>query len=375
MAGLYIHIPFCHSKCAYCDFVSTPSRRYEREYVGALISELKMRIGELKGADLKTLYIGGGTPTALSKESMAYLLSALGDEIDLEKVSEFTIEANPDDVGDDLIHYLMDNGVNRISIGIQSFDDGCLRMVGRRHDADRARQALTSLSESGINYSADLIFGLPGQTVAMWEESLMELLSFKPPHLSSYLLSYEPGTRLYASLMAGKIEEAAEDEITMMYKRLVEATGVSGYRHYEISNYAMPGKESCHNSNYWNLTPYLGIGVSAHSFDGVIRRYNPSSIKCYVESLEQGKLVSVVDDEDDKARFNDLILISLRTSRGLSENDVRCRFPQFYDELCRKLCGLVSEGALGPTATGGWRIPETRWLMADSVIRDLLIVD
>ncbi len=249
MAGLYIHIPFCRHKCAYCDFFSAPVRGdVVEQYLDALLAEWRLRRHELGSDPITTLYIGGGTPSMVPLNAMRRFMEALGREIPLGTLSEATIEANPEDITAESIAAYRAMGFNRISVGIQSFDSGQLDAVDRRHTPQASRDALRALSLSGINYSADLIYGLPGQSTAQWQENLAELLSYRPPHFSSYLLSYEPGTRLYARLMKGEVEEASDALAQQMYAILCEAADSHGYHHYEISNLALPGREAIHSA-------------------------------------------------------------------------------------------------------------------------------
>lgn len=379
MSGVYVHIPFCHSKCAYCDFFSTPSRKSVEDYVDAVIKEARLRIKELmpasqNGDSIETIYIGGGTPSILPLPLLRRLIEGLFDSLRpllAESIKEFTIEANPEDLSDDLINDCIALGVNRISMGVQTFDDDALLALGRRHDGDCALKALHAISASGLNYSADLIFGLPGQTIDDWSRQLERLLSFRPPHFSAYLLSYEPGTRLYAQLMAGKVEEASDELAEAMYDRLISAARANGYEHYEISNYSMPGFKAKHNSSYWDGTPYLGLGVSAHSFDGLKRRFNPNSIKDYIASINRGDKYYIIEDESEANRFNDALITALRTSNGLDLEKMRSSFSagivkSFEKNLARYGRDIVSDD-------NRLYIPEKLWLKSDAILRDLIV--
>lgn len=402
MAGLYIHIPFCRSKCAYCDFYSMPSDCHQsdslfRQYCQALVKEFTLRCGEIN-EPFTTIYLGGGTPTALPMHILTTLLSEIVAATTSHNrnfgsftgISEFTVEANPEDITPGSIRQLTDAGVNRISIGVQSFDQQQLNSIGRKHSVESADEALWVLKESGMNYSADLIYGLPGQSQTSWEEQLRHLLSFQPPHFSSYLLSYEPGTRLYARLQKGEVEEASETMATAMYTSLCHIAAEHGYNHYEISNFAKQGREAVHNSSYWNLTPYLGLGCSAHSFDGVIRRYNPSSVKKYIKLLSASESPTIVEEEDDLNRINDYIITSLRTSKGLSmpifvQNWGVARANMFLENIR----GLLKDGSIDYAGkdtchlpemkdfndlTAELRIPENKWLTTDAILREAIFL-
>lgn len=351
MAGLYVHIPFCRSKCAYCDFYSGPLRGFEPEaYADALMRELRARRREV--GELQTVYIGGGTPSTMPPALLAPLLALAP--------GERTVEVNPDDITPAYADALMRAGANRVSMGIQSLDDAELRAVGRRHTAAAAVAAYRTLRAAGFaNISLDLIYGLPGQTPDGWRRTLEATLDLGPDHLSAYLLSYEPGTRLDAMRRAGKVAEVSDDAAEQMYATLCELTRAAGMTHYEISNFAMPGREARHNAAYWDGTPYLGLGPGAHSFDGTLRRYNPSDLKAYMAAPERA---ATVDEETPANRFNDTVMTALRTARGL---DPAILTPA---ELA------TARRLLEPTPDGRLRIAESAWLRSDPIIISLLRV-
>ncbi len=348
MAGLYVHIPFCRKKCAYCDFYSGPLRGFSPEsYAEALEKELSAR----NIADLyQTVYIGGGTPSTMP----ARLLRSFFKLAEGEK----TVEVNPEDVSDLMAEQWLEAGANRVSMGIQSVVDGELRAVGRRHSAAQALEAFQTLRRAGFeNISVDLIYGLPGQTPASWRRSLEMVLALHPEHLSAYSLSYEPGTLLHTRLMTGRITETPEEQVVEMYSDLCNLSRRVGFEHYEISNFARPGYHSRHNSAYWDGTPYLGLGPGAHSFDGEIRSYNPPNFPDYM-AYPAGSFR--IEEETATERYNDMIMTALRTARGL---DPRLLNP---DELAeaRRLLIATPEGRL--------RISEPDWLRADPITISLL---
>lgn len=362
MAGIYVHVPFCHAKCAYCDFYSLANTRFMRAYTAAVIAEWNSRKGEIGGESVRTLYFGGGTPSILPPEDFQRIASLFP----AENLEEFTIEVNPEDVNPDRVLAWKAVGVNRVSMGVQSLVDEELKFVGRRHSSVEALEAIDCLRAGGIcNISCDLIYGLPMQTLDSWALSLDTLLDKNIQHLSAYCLSYEPGTRLTMKRDRGEIMEADEELIADMYGMLCEKAAQKDFRHYEISNFALPGFHSRHNSSYWDSTPYLGLGPGAHSLgaDGV-RRYVPSDIKAYVAHPEEA---AVVDEEDEIDRFNDLILISLRTARGLHVDAVPS---EYYSGFMASAKTHMADGRL-VVAGGYMRIPEELWLISDMVIRDL----
>lgn len=373
MAGLYIHIPFCHSKCSYCDFYSGLPVASSKGYVDTLVTELRMRYAEIP-SPLTTIYIGGGTPSVLGPGELRRLVECINEVCDTSAVEEFTIEVNPEDVSPTLLDTCREVGINRISMGVQSLDDDMLRAINRRHTADQASAAIELLRAGGWNYSVDLMFGLPGQSFAMWQSDVDRMMAIRPPHFSAYLLSYEPGTRLHAMLQAGKVEEATEDLATQMQHYITETARRTGYSHYEISNYALPGFHSRHNSAYWKMEPYLGLGASAHSLDGSTRRFNPANIVRYTSLINRGKTAAEEEDETTDEIFNDHIITTLRTAHGLSLAKIRERFPERY------VTGMLADAApllsAGELRIDGDRmfIPEDYWLKSDHIMRALLRV-
>lgn len=367
MAGIYVHIPFCHSKCAYCDFYSMPLRN-EADFVESLINEYSSRKKELT-EDVSTIYLGGGTPSCLSRKQLIRIF----DLLPVDNAEEITIEINPEDATEDFIQWLhKSTPVNRVSMGVQSLNDNELKTIGRRHTAIEAVEAANRLLDCGFNLSLDLIYGLPGQDTASWEKSLEGILSINPHHLSCYLLSYEPGTRLTAMKQAGKITEISDSGAQEIYEILCDRTSFAGYGHYEISNFSKPGFHSRHNSSYWNLTPYLGLGPGAHSFDGKIRRYNPGNLKGYLESKGVG--ITMVEQENDSERFNNFVITSLRTSKGMDLNLCstifgnlrRCNVEKISEKFIREGVMWHKGGLLG--------INSRNWLIADAIMVEFIEV-
>ncbi|MDE6497153.1 MAG: radical SAM family heme chaperone HemW [Muribaculaceae bacterium] len=364
MAGIYVHIPFCHAKCAYCDFFSTPRMDLAEAVTDGIVGEFRARQGELQGRKADTVYFGGGTPSCLPLP----LLQRITDALPLEDASEITIEVNPEDVSTESAALWRRLGFNRVSMGVQSLVDDELKAVGRRHSARKALSAVSVLRGAGFeNISCDLIYGLPGQSLISWECSLRRLLEENIEHLSAYSLSYEPGTRLTAMLSAGKIQAIEDDLVADMYGYLCETARMYGFEHYEISNFAKPGFRSRHNSSYWTNTPYLGLGPGAHSMDATgTRRAAPPSVKKWLEFGAQIEPETAID------RINDTIITGLRTSEGLSLDfmtDKRLR-----DCVLRQASDHIARGGIIETH-GRLIIPEHKWLVSDAIMRDLLIDD
>lgn len=369
--GLYIHIPFCHSKCSYCDFYSMRMKPdMEAAFITNLLKEWELRRDEVSG-EPDTLYIGGGTPSILSAEGLSRLVTGLG--INHGSLSEFTVEVNPEDITPQRASSLRELGVKRVSMGVQSLDDTLLKSIGRRHDSATAIRAYKTLRESGItNISLDLMYGLPGQTIEQWRETLdMMVGTLQPQHLSAYILSYEPGTRMTAMRDIGKVTPLDDDTILEMYAIMCEASREAGYTHYEISNFAKPGFEAVHNSAYWNMSPYIGLGPGAHSYDGKsTRRSNPWNLKEYMSSLQMGQTVYEVEKEDDVTLHNDMVMVGLRIRRGLDLNG----WPQYRDRWVELTRPFIESGEMLITADR-LVVAEESWPMCDTYISQLLIVE
>ena len=364
MAGLYIHIPFCRSKCIYCDFYSKPQiSRFESVIVG-LIREFDARRSEIV-EPFTTIYIGGGTPSIIPTT----LLGKLVDALPFENVEEFTIEVNPDDVSVENVKAWKAMGINRVSMGIQTFDDRVLRQIGRRHDSRQALRAIEILNSGGIdNISADLIYGLPGVDQKGWERDLKILLNQSITHLSAYCLSFNEGTMLYKMLQQGRVAEMSDDETVGRYEALCAMTMEAGFEHYEISNFALPGYRSKHNSAYWNPKhTWLGIGPSAHSFDGSVRRVDIPDIAQWLQKLPNPV---VIDAEVPLDIINDLIVTSLRTAEGL---DLDCIPARFHERLLNDAKRHLASGVM-IHSDGHLRILPEHWLMSNCYIRDLIII-
>ncbi len=365
---IYVHIPFCASKCAYCDFYSRPVRSGSEaeDYVSTVIREWSMRRDEVPGP-ITTIYIGGGTPSLLPQRQLDRLLAQFPDR----DLIEVTLEANPEQITPDFISWIENSPVNRLSVGIQSFDDSQLKFVGRRHTSSDALRAIELIENSSINnYSLDLIYGLPGQDIDSWKQSLGTLLAYNPPHFSAYMLSYEPRTRLDAMRIAGKIKPSDDDMLSEMYTLLCDEAAKNGYKHYEISNFALPGMKAVHNTNYWLNKPYVGLGAAAYSFDGKIRRYNPSDLRRYMAMTDTP--VYETEYEDSVARHNNLLLTSLRISEGL---DLTLYEKEFGTEaLCRLLnlsSNYIRRNMMQLEPGHFLKITETGWLMTDTILVDL----
>ncbi|GAB3826346.1 radical SAM family heme chaperone HemW [Hymenobacter jeollabukensis] len=320
MAGLYLHIPFCKQACHYCDFHFSTALGRKPQVVEALLREMELRQDYLGGASLSTIYFGGGTPSLLSETELLTLFEAIYRRFDVAPDAEITLEANPDDLSSTKLRELTASPVNRLSIGLQSFHEPHLRLMNRAHSAQESRRSVLAAQDAGFaNLSIDLIYGVPAPEPGhgIWQHDLAQALELRVPHLSCYALTIEPQTVFGRRLQKGQFRAAPEEFVAREFELLLDASRAAGYEQYEISNFARPGHHSRHNSSYWQGTPYLGLGPSAHSFDGVSRQYTVASNAQYVQGLlERGELPATREDLSPTDRANEYLMTSLRTSAG-----------------------------------------------------------
>ena len=329
MAGIYIHIPFCKSFCSYCDFYSITDNSLKDALVQAVIRESSIRPSYLEGENVKTVYFGGGTPSLLEPATAAALISDLKKKFPFSDDPEITFEVNPDDVYEGLFIDLKKAGINRISLGVQSWDDKRLRYLGRRHDAAQSARALDMVFREGIkNVSVDIIYGVPGMTTADLKADLEKTFAFPVTHLSAYHLTVEEGTRFGRMKKEGKLKETDEETSASMFSLLGKVCREHGFIHYEISNFAKEGYISRHNSSYWKQVPYLGLGPSAHSFDGRSRQWNVADVRKYVKAISSGETPCEREELDRITVFNEYVMTSLRTMWGIDLTHVE----EFYDK-------------------------------------------
>ena len=392
---IYVHVPFCRSFCTYCDFYSevAPKCRqaedavsqnalFER-YAEALAVEIRTRKDEIQSAcaasGVKTLYLGGGTPSVLPLGVFQKMLEALKEVGVSGEYAEFTVEVNPEDIVEKGVAYvegLLELGVNRISMGVQSFDDGILKWMNRRHDSATAVKAYHILEDAGVkNISIDLIFGLPQLPDDLWRETLEKALAISsrgvpPQHISSYQLSVEPGSMLAKLVERSKWSEASDELCQRQYDMLCETLAAAGYHHYEISNFGQPGYEAVHNSAYWKHIPYIGLGPGAHSFVGAgcERKWNEGNLNEYLKAGESGDFSAVSGGEtlDEEQLMMEKIMLGLRTSAGLQESVLR--------ECCdtASLDRALATGDVVRLSDGAIRIPESRFFVSDNIISSII---
>lgn len=374
--GLYIHIPFCRKKCLYCDFFSGGAAIADWQALTRSLSrELYLRRDELP-ATLQSVYIGGGTPSMMPPQLLTLLTEEIWKLRPRRMVREFTIEVNPEDVSISNITAWKEMGVNRISMGIQSLNDDELHFLQRNHSADQAIKSAAMLSDNFQNVSFDIMFGIPNQTISSLKDTLEILLSLQPSHISAYSLMYEEGTPLTALRNLGRIKEVPEDMSFEMFRFISDRLESAGFEQYEISNYARPGFRSLHNSSYWNFSPYLGIGPSAHSYDGQsIRRANPADLKSYLKG--EGLPFFEKESLSESERMEEYIMLRLRTREGIQLSDFAHRFGDsalqtllYHSSLSLKSGSLIlSENDHKAESLA---LSKNGIMMADSIILSLL---
>ena len=350
MAGLYIHIPFCASRCIYCGFYSTTSLKWRQRYVDAVCKEMSLPPApSIERGRIDTIYLGGGTPSQLTTDQLRQLFLYINKVYPLTThhsplTPEITIEMNPDDVTPEYAAVLPQLGINRVSMGAQTFDDERLRFLHRRHTSSQVPQAVKILRDAGIqNISIDLMYGFPNETLKDWERDIDAALALGVEHISAYCLMIEEGTPLWKLTIENGEWRIDEELERQMYELLIDKLTAAGYEHYEISNFAKPGYRSLHNSSYWQDIPYIGLGAAAHSYDGKRRSWNVSDIKQYIEGIEQGERPCEYEDIDDDTHYNDRITTALRTSDGLELSTLSDRHRRFCMKEAQK---FIDDGLL-----------------------------
>ena len=398
MAGIYLHIPFCKRRCIYCDFFSTTREGDIPRYVDALRMELAFRHNYLKkpGSEeqtarpvIHTVYIGGGTPSLLPPAELGRLLETIHTYYYIAPTAEITVEANPDDVTDKWAAAVHDLGCNRISLGVQTFDDERLRFLCRRHTGRQAVEAVERCRKAGFdNLSIDLIYGLPGQSVEDWERDVETTIKVGTEHLSAYALIYEEGTALWRLRADGRIRETDEEVSLRMFERLIERLDEARFEHYEISNFARPGRFSRHNSSYWQGIPYLGCGAAAHSFDGKSRQWNTADLDTYIRGVDNlcrtGEAVDLWERETLtlEERYNERIITSIRTKAGLDLQRLQDDFGKEHVDYCLRMAAPhLQRGTLrllSPTPqapAGTLCLSRQGVFVSDGIMSDLLRVE
>ena len=378
-SSLYIHVPYCAGKCIYCDFFSGGARGVDWDgFSSALVNELQTRRGELTSRP-DTLYIGGGTPSLMPGDCLCRLVAAANACVNPEGVwREFTVEANPDDVTEERCEAWKSAGVNRVSLGVQSLNDVELSAIRRRHDSSTAARAYECLAGHFQNISIDLMFGIPGQTIESWADTVRKALEMRPQHLSAYSLMLEEGTPLTVLHRQGRVELPDDDVCDDMWRLLTSELKKAGYEHYEISNYCLPGYRSEHNSRYWSGFPYLGLGPSAHSYDGrSVRRYNPANIKDYISRFSS--LVDNCGHEcfykeeslSEEERIEEHILTRMRVREGIDKARFCSEFgEERWSQLLRNARPFITDGKV-TSSPGSLSLTEKGVRISDYIILNL----
>lgn len=374
MAGIYLHIPFCKKKCHYCDFHFSTNLNRVQDMVNAICLEAKLRKDTLNGETIQTIYFGGGTPSILSQIQLKQIIKTLNECFQIEENAEISFEANPDNLTRDYLETLKESGINRLSIGIQSFDETVLTELNRSHNANQSLTCVELATELGFkSISIDLIYGIPNRDLSYWKNQVKKALKLKANHISAYCLTIEENTVFSKMEKTGKLETVSDENALSQFQLLVAELKVAGYEQYEISNFAKDGGISRHNSSYWLGKKYLGLGPSAHSYDGQTRSWNIRNNHQYIKSIESKKVPLEFEELTDQDRFNDYVLTRLRTKWGLEKTELqdllsKIEHPQF-DTIVKSNCSKgnieILDGNIFLTNKGKF--------IADKIASDLFV--
>ncbi|WP_419489074.1 radical SAM family heme chaperone HemW [Chryseobacterium bernardetii] len=373
---IYIHIPFCKQKCSYCNFHFSTSLNFKEEMLRAMKTEIQLRKDELQKRSLKSLYFGGGTPSILSVDEINSLIDEVLHHFSFEKDIEITLEANPDDLDKNFLKQLAGTPVNRLSIGTQSFFEEDLKLMNRAHTASEAEGSIKRAQDFGFeNLSIDLIYGSPTSNLEIWKENLHKTIALEVPHISSYALTVEPKTALDNWISKGKVKSPKEEEQNREFYYLSDFLKDHGFEHYEVSNFAKPGFYSRHNSSYWKYQEYLGIGPSAHSYNGFdVRSWNVANNQQYIKKLSTKLLAKEEEILSKEDQFNEMIMIGLRTIWGVDLESLKVKFDdRFLEHFQQEIKQKMEEGIL-IIEKDHLKIPEKHWFMADGIASDLFMI-
>lgn len=374
---IYIHIPFCRQKCSYCNFHFSTSLKYKDEMVNAIKKEIDLRKNELQNKNLQSLYFGGGTPSLLSSDELKSIFDEVLKYFTFAADIEITLEANPDDLDANNLKGIVESGVNRLSIGTQSFHDADLQMMNRAHNAQEAESSIKRSQDFGLeNISIDLIYGAPTSDFEIWKENLQKTVALQVPHVSSYALTIEPKTALSQWIKQSRISAPKESEQNREFYYMSEFLKDHGFDHYEISNFGKPGFYSRHNSAYWKYQEYLGIGPSAHSYKGnEIRSWNIANNQHYLKALAENILPNETEILSEKDQFNEMIMIGLRTVWGVDLEKIQEKFSEEIQmHLQNEIQHKIDDGTL-VVDNGFLKIPEKHWFLADGIASDLFLIN
>ncbi|MCX8525050.1 radical SAM family heme chaperone HemW [Chryseobacterium formosus] len=373
---IYIHIPFCKQKCSYCNFHFSTSLNFKDEMLDAMKKEIFLRKDELKNKNIRSLYFGGGTPSVLSADEIKALIDEVLKYFSFNNDIEITLEANPDDLNNTFLKELSKSPINRLSIGTQSFFDEDLKLMNRAHNASEAEDSIKRAQDFGFeNLSIDLIYGSPTSNLEIWKENLNKTIALEIPHISSYALTVEPKTALENWIAKGKVVNPKEEEQNREFYYMIDFLKDHGFDHYEVSNFAKPGFHSRHNSAYWKYQEYLGIGPSAHSYNGTdIRSWNVANNQQYIKKLNSNILAKETEILSQQDQFNEMIMIGLRTIWGVDLESLNQKFSNsILDHFNKETKNKLEEGIL-KIENNYLKIPEKHWFMADGIASDLFQV-
>lgn len=372
--AIYIHIPFCKQACHYCDFHFSTSTKKKSQLVDMLCRELELRKNEI-GQNIQTIYFGGGTPSLLNSEELNLLFKTIFENFEVSKNAEITLEANPDDLSEDVIKRLDASPVNRLSIGVQSFFEEDLKLMNRAHNSDEALKSLQLAKQYFDNISIDLIYGIPGLSNEQWKQNLQTALDLDIPHISSYALTVEPKTALEKFIEIGKVKQVEDEQYREQFDILVDTLTTNGFEHYEFSNYGKPGYHSQNNMAYWLGKPYLGIGPSAHSFDGSFRKWNISNNSLYINSIAEGKIPQQTEELSTTDSYNEFVMTRLRTKFGVSAEDIDEKFGEKYKLHFLKESVKFLRDGLMKKSEETFSITTKGKFLSDGIAADLFFLD
>lgn len=376
MAGIYIHVPFCKTRCIYCDFYTRTDMSPKYNYVLAICKEIELRKSYIADGIVDTIYFGGGTPSQLSVEDFNKIFETIYNTFEVSSDAEITMEANPDDLDISYLDSLQALPFNRLSMGVQSFNDDELKFLKRRHSSKRALDVVNTCKSLGYNnISIDLMYGLPNQTMDIWQRNLDKAISLDIQHISSYHLIYEQGTRLYRLFKMGDVKAVDEELSVEMFSLMIDKLGLAGFEHYEISNFARNGLYSRHNSSYWLGKKYLGLGPAAHSFDGENRAWNIPSISKYITAIGEHRLPLEIENLDRNTRYNDFILTGMRTMWGVDLIVLERLFGTKLKDYCMKnVQRYIDEGFVYKEANV-LKLSRNGIFISDGIMSDMMWVE
>ncbi len=371
MAGIYIHIPFCKKACHYCNFHFSTSLRLQEPMVKGIIKEIELQKEYLNGAVIQSIYFGGGTPSLLNLSDINAIFCAIRKHYQIETNAEITLEANPDDLTNDKLEALRQSPINRLSIGIQSFSDEDLRFMNRAHNAEEAESCIEKARAYGFdNLTVDLIYGTPTMSDKVWRSNIEKVIALAVPHISCYCLTVEPNTALGHFVKTGKVPNVVDEQAAKQFELLMNTLENAGYLHYEISNFAKPDHFAIHNSNYWKRVPYLGVGPSAHSFDGQVRQWNIANNVKYVTALAESTIPFDSEQLTVEQQYNEYIMTSLRTIWGCNISKLNELGTNYAEYFTRKATDFVDKGLL-KTNRANYTLTRRGKFLADYIAMEL----